>query len=47
MDDLEVLAFQFLVIMGAFFLGAALGSRDARRLPPPDPKAQRNRVSYL
>lgn len=47
MDDLDVLLFQTFVILGAFCLGVCLGSRDVRSLPPPDPKAQRNRVSYL
>lgn len=47
MDDLEVLAFQLCLIVGAFCLGAVLGARDSRRLPPPDPKSQRSRVSYL
>jgi len=47
MDDLDVLAFQLFLIMGAFCLGAVLGSRNRRSLPPPDPKTQRSRVSYL
>jgi hypothetical protein len=47
MDDLDVLAFQLCLIMGAFCLGALLGARNTRGLPPPDSKAQRNRVSYL
>jgi hypothetical protein len=42
MDDLEVLAFQLALIVGAFCLGAVLGARDRRRLPPPDPKTNRN-----
>jgi hypothetical protein len=46
-DDLDIIAIQLLFIMGAFVLGALLGSRDRRSLPPPDPKTQRNRVSYL
>jgi len=47
MDDLDVLAFQLFLILGAFCLGAVLGSRDRRSLPPPDSNAQRNKVSYL
>lgn len=45
--DLEVLAFQTLAILGAFCLGAVLGSRDRKSLPPPDAKASRGRVSHL
>jgi hypothetical protein len=41
MDDLEVLAFQLCLIVGAFCLGAVLGARDRRRLPPPDSRAVR------
>lgn len=41
MDDLEVLAFQLCLIVGAFCLGAVLGSRDRRGLPPPDSHASR------
>lgn len=47
MDDLDVLAFQLCLIVGAFCLGAMLGARNTRGLPPPDPKSQRSRVSYL
>lgn len=46
-DDLDILALQWLFIMGAFVLGALLGSCNRRSLPPPDPKTQRNKVSYL
>ena len=41
MDDIEVMAFQLLLVMGAFVLGALLGARDRRSLPPPDSKATR------
>lgn len=46
-DDLDVLALQWLLIMGAFCLGVVLGARDRRGLPPPDSQAQRNKVSHL
>jgi len=46
-DDLDILALQWLFIMGAFVLGALLGSRNRRALPPPDPKSLRSRNSYL
>lgn len=47
MDDLDVLALQCFVILGAFCLGVIMGSHDARGLPPPDPKSQRCRNSPL
>ena len=47
MDDLEVMGFQLLIVMGAFFLGVWLGWRDGRRLPPPDSSALRGKVSHL
>lgn len=40
-DDLDIMAIQLLLIMGAFVLGALLGSRDRRVLPPPDARAIR------
>jgi hypothetical protein len=40
-DDLEIMAFQLLLVMGAFVLGALLGARDRRKLPPPDSRAVR------
>lgn len=46
-DDLDIMAFQLLLIMGALVLGILLGSRTTRGLPPPDSKAQRSRVSHL
>lgn len=45
-DDLDIMAIQLMFIMGAFCLGAVLGSRDAKRLPPPDPRALRTRCDY-
>lgn len=46
-DDLDIMAFQLLAIMGAFVLGVVLGARDRSSLPPPDPKSLRSRVSHL
>lgn len=46
-DDLDIIAFQLCLIVGAFCLGAVLGSCSTRGLPPPDSNAQRNKVSYL
>jgi hypothetical protein len=42
MDDLDVLALEIFLILGAFCLGAVLGSRDRKALPPPDAKTNRN-----
>lgn len=40
-DDLDVLAMQVFLILGALCLGVVLGSRDRRILPPPDARAIR------
>lgn len=46
-DDLDIVTMQLFLILGGLIAGILVGLRNRRRLPPPDPKTQRNKVSYL